>query len=520
MTRGHLSFLGRASTLGLALLWAAPAAADEPRDRANVEDQLEQELTPIPAGMGAVFVPSLTSPSQEPAVIVESMGERLTSGRTGSRLVVPPGVYRVSLASGEEGSRATTEVRVVEGKTAVVKPFFGAVRVNLVDASGEAFEGDYLIVSADRRRSYGPITMEKGPRARSQPSWLLPPGKYLVVLGRDPGATENVFAAVVTAGETSRYRMVIDGDRVVRSEFGDDPAKKTESLWRLRWVLGASGSITRNQNTFSGVQGQWLYGNAFSRMEVGLDTQQHLALLRLNVDQTFVGVKDEFGGNKPVRPYTNEVEGELLYNFRVAGVIGPYARGLLRTSLFTSKYTADRDVTVETRDMAGRLVRSESATAGAGLKTFDALTPLQTQEGAGAALTLFDRPWGTLVARGGFALRQASYGGGRYAVGREGNTVAMLQLDDNKRVGGELTAIAGVRLSHAISIESRFDSFVPTGQFNSSVKPIFRWDNLATVRLGQAVSLVYSYSLRRDELGIPKLQHVESLAIRLNYALF
>ncbi|MCU0654247.1 MAG: hypothetical protein MUF64_02835 [Polyangiaceae bacterium] len=510
-----------AAAVGLATTLFAPAAWAEQRgNNVHVEDQLEQDLTPLPAGMGAVFVPSLTSASQEPAVVVERQGERLASGPTGGRIVVPPGSYRVLIGLGDNDGKAAVEVEVKEGKTAVVKPFFGAVRINLVSASGEAVAGDYVIASVDRKQSYGPVSMEKGPKAHAQPSWLLPPGRYVVVFGRNPEARENSFAFTVTAGEIARYRLVIDGDRVVRSEFGDDPVRDTEKIWRLRWVIGASGSLTRNQSTFNGVQGQWLFGNAFSRFEAGIDTLQHLALLRLNVDQTFLGVKDEYGHQKPIRPYTNEVEGELLYNFRVAGAIGPYARGLARTSLLASNYIPERDVTVVTRDVDGRTLASEQVGAGDKVTTFEAFSPLQLQQGAGAALTILDRDVATLVVRAGASARQAYYGNGRYPVGRDGNVVDMLQLGNNKRFGGELTAIAGLRLSQIVSVETRFDSFVPSSQLGETIKPIFRWDTAATVRLGQLVSLVYTYSLRRDELGIPSLQHVESLALRLNHALF
>lgn len=283
--RSDARFLVLAAAVGLATtIFPQAAMAEKREEKVNVEDQLEQDLTPLPAGMGAVFIPSLTSASQEPPVVVERLGERVASGSTGRRIALPPGTYRIRIGFGEDDNKAAIEVQVFEGKTQVIKPFFGAVRVNLVNASGEASTGDYLITSADRRRVYGPVSMEKGPKARSQPSWLLPPGRYLVVYGRDPDARENSFAFTVTAGETSRYRLVVDGDRVVRSEFGDDPVRDTEKIWRLRWVIGASGSLTRNQSTFTGVQGQWLYGNAFSRFEVGVDTLQHLALLRLNID--------------------------------------------------------------------------------------------------------------------------------------------------------------------------------------------------------------------------------------------
>lgn len=177
-------------------------------------------------------------------------------------------------------------------------------------------------------------------------------------------------------------------------------------------------------------------------------------------------------------------------------------------------------MTIITRDLDGQTLNTELAAGGSKVTTFEGLSPLQIQEGAGAALTILDRDAATLVVRAGAAFRQAYYGSGRYQVGRDGNVVSMLQLGDNKRFGGELTAIAGLRISQVVSLETRFDSFVPSSQFGETIKPIFRWDSAATVRLGQAISLVYTYSLRRDELGIPSLQHVESLGLRLNHALF
>lgn len=514
--RTLLWVVGVGASLGLA---APRAQAGEPDGTLHIADQLEEDLTPVPAGMGAIFVPSLTRPSQEPAVVVERFGERVASGSTGSRIVVPPGAYRVRIGLDEEGAPAA-DVNVQEGQTQVVRPFFGAVRVNLVSATGEAVLGDYVIASADRHRSYGPVSMEKGPKAQAQPSFLLAPGRYVVVYGRDAEAREDSYAFTVSAGEVARYRLVIDDDRVVRFEFGDEPTRDTESIWRLRWVIGASGSVTRNQNTFTGVQGQWLYGNAFSRFEAGIDTLRHLALLRLNLDQTFLGVTDEYGDSKPIRPYTNELEGELLYNFRVIGLVSPYARALARTSLLGSNYVPESDVTIQTRDLGGSTLRLEQAAAGSKVTTFDAFSPLQLQEGAGIALTILDRDAATLVFRGGAAFRQAYYGDGRYPVGRSGNVVDMLHLDDSERFGGELTGIAGLRLSQVVSVETRFDSFVPSKQFGEKLEPIFRWDTSATARLGQVASIVYTYSLRRDELGIPALQQVESVALRLNYAIF
>ena len=55
----------------------------------KLQDQLELDVTPVPVGMGALFVPSLTDPTLEPRVIVFSGVDRVASGTTGKRIWDP-----------------------------------------------------------------------------------------------------------------------------------------------------------------------------------------------------------------------------------------------------------------------------------------------------------------------------------------------------------------------------------------------------------------------------------------------
>ena len=122
MKRHHLPCL--ALTLGLVVPAAAYGQAlDDPAFAAEIEQQLIDDVTPIPAGMGAVMVPSLTGAAAEPSAIVVSEGERIASGRTGERIVVPGGVYDVVVGHGLLSERARTTVRVTEGLTVSVPPF-------------------------------------------------------------------------------------------------------------------------------------------------------------------------------------------------------------------------------------------------------------------------------------------------------------------------------------------------------------------------------------------------------------
>ncbi len=95
----------------------------------SARDQLDVDVTPIPVGMGALMVQSLTDASLEPPVLVYLGDERVARGRTGERIVVPPGEYRVVVGHGPLDRRASTRVRVVEGMTVPTPPFVGAVRI-------------------------------------------------------------------------------------------------------------------------------------------------------------------------------------------------------------------------------------------------------------------------------------------------------------------------------------------------------------------------------------------------------
>jgi len=496
---------------------ARAADADAP----PLDDQVIEDVTPLPAGMGAIFVPVLTTSSQEPPVVVQSDGERIASGETGSRIVLPPGAYRVLVGTGEDEDRASIDVRVRRGQVTIVKPFFGAVRINVVDPDGKPHAGDYVVASADGRRPYGTVTMEVGPKAKKPPTLVLPPGHYIVALGTNERATTDTFAFTITAGEVVRYRLVVDSsDHVIRTEFGDDPAQQQESLFRVRWTLGASGSMIRSVNTLTGVQGDAIIVDAFSRFEGALATRQHLASLRLNVDQRVIALDDRLGGSVPARAYTNDVEGELLYNLRVAGVIGPYARALSRTALMATEYRSAEAMNVVTRDQNQNVVSTQAIGPLTQVRLLDPIHPLTFQEGVGAAITVVDAQAVTLVARGGGAARQAIYDGGRFIVGRNPATLDLQRLEDRSEFGGEATAILGIRVSQNLDLESRFDSFVPSDQFGKTLVPVFRWDNAATFRLGQYVSVAYRISLRRDEVVLPELQTLQSLGLRFNYAIF
>ena len=98
--------------------------------------QLEQDETPIPVGQGAVFVPSMTGPLNEPpSLLVDETSDQVVDIPTGQRVIVDPGTYVVIVGSGSPGQGVGQAIEVLEGETAMVPVTWGALRVEVVGRS-------------------------------------------------------------------------------------------------------------------------------------------------------------------------------------------------------------------------------------------------------------------------------------------------------------------------------------------------------------------------------------------------
>jgi len=514
------------ATLGLPGIASAQPSAGEPSQSAAstriAREQLDLDVTPIPAGLGALLVPTLTRQAQEPLIMVFQGDDRVASGRTGERIVLPPGRYRVVVGHGPLARRASRDVEVVEGVSTPVPPFYGAVRIQLVNDEAQPVGGEYVLRNTDTGQVFGPADSPGPHDDEPLRTWLLPPGQYSVALG-DNTKAEHASAFAVNSGAVLRFRLVTnDGKDLIRTELTDKDARAEPSAWRLRWVLGGSGSLSSRNDTTTGFDGGALLVDAFTRFEGGFDTQNHLGLVTANVAQSLVGLDSEYGADVPLRTLNSDAELELLYSLRVSRIFGPYVRGIGRTSFFREQFVPRTAVTATTRAEDGRVLGQETYGPNERVETFRPLSPTSIQVGAGLGLTAVDNRIATLMVRGGPAHRWAYYRGGRFVDSVEGETVNLVALDDRRAFGGEFTAVGGLRLGRYVDYETRFDSFIPREQIfdGEKFRPLFRWDNTVSLRLSTIASVVYSFSLRREEEVFTDLQTAQHLALRLQYIVF
>lgn len=523
-----------AAALFAALAFAGPerlAHADEPREESAPppRDQADVDPTDVPEDMGAIFVPALESRTPSAVdVVVRFEGKTLATGRPGKRIVVPPGHYQVLVGEGPASSRTQAEVDVEEGRTSTVEASFGVLRIAVVDPRGRAVDEPFSVGALDPVRTFGPYRADLKAGERATIGLYLPAGRYSIALGSDPRAEEGSSAVMIPKGEVVHLRLVVDDGKLVRTEFGEPAVAEAPSPWKLSWILAADGSLAAKSNPLGGgTSGQALVLGAFTKLKLSLDTGRHLASFELLADESALGIVATPKGSAelPLQKLTDDVRAELLYTYRLGGVIGPYGHAAGYTSLFPTKYYPGRNLEAVTYGPDGSEERRERFETGQTYRMFPELGPLVVQEGAGIG-TAHEGDVVRFALRGGVAARQAFFFDGRYVEDVTGDVLTARRLADVSTFGAEATAMVGFRVRGLLDVDSRLDAFLGEDQFDSAFsgkgtyRPVFRWDSSAALRLGKYVSLVYTLGVRRDAEPIRDVQTAHALRLRFAWSVF
>lgn len=494
----------------LLLLLLAPAESDaqpaDPDASNDVAQQMALDVTPIPTGKGALFFPRLATSGTESPVVIEYEGRRVATSRTGRRIALPPGNYEAFVGSGPQELRASKDVRVVDGVTTPVEAFYGGLSLHAVDSEGDPIEVAYQIRQLGALVSDSQTTTDGVPNAT-----LLRPRQALVKL---EDGTE--LTVEIVAGKHLEYRIVFDGPGFARMLPLDSDFAPRDKWWRARWTVGANASFSDTSDQISNFNGSYLQVGVFSDTELGVDYLNHLALLKMGIDQSWVGVSTDVGADVPTRKLIDEVDAELIYNYRLARIFGPYVRAKLHTSLFETNYYAAEDTTLE-------LDGSDVGTvlADTNRRLMDPFSPLYLQETAGLSLTLVDTDVVSLITRAGGGFRQHYFADGLFVEGQNGDVVTLTRLENEDFVGLAGGAVAGLRLSQAVRLEADADIFVPSGQVtgDDDFEALFEFNGLAEFAINNFASVVYRASIASRTNQTP-VSVYQGLSFRLQHNLF
>ncbi|GBU24661.1 hypothetical protein R83H12_01295 [Fibrobacteria bacterium R8-3-H12] len=371
--------------------WTAP----------DLEEQMNQDEVFIGMGQGAIFVPRFTESRLEPeykAVRMDTLSKeyehREWIGKHGQRLVVPYGTYMVIMGSGNADNRFVYEVKVEEGKTALVPPNWGGLVINTINQDGEFVSENYEIFEVYSGKSYGRgfgLTQE---RQNDVKTWILPTQIYRISKsGENASSILNYITVQVNPGELSNVELVFE-DSTGRLVAGGvhkmriNTAKN--SYWTYGLRLGGSASYTTLLTADEQKNSAW---NALGdlRLRVLYNRTKIFWLTELYTRENMQWLnEDKKESQWSIAQDLLQFQSSIVY--RVFDWIGPYTRVNAKTRIFPEYYWL---VDADASDNKGENIRISSS--------FD---PLRIGEGLGLNLQPIFSNSMDISAQTGFAARQ------------------------------------------------------------------------------------------------------------------
>ncbi len=475
------------------------------------EEQLAADSTVVPAGQGAIFVPYISSPEDEPSYAVFRAGRRMGSESTGRRMIVEPGSYLVEFGSGHSAG-ISVSIEVEEGETSVVPVTWGGLRVEVVDARNIPHRAGYELIQVAARDLHGVGYGADTLAGEALQTWIVTSDLYRVVQpGSSYRARVNYSTVFVPEGGLVRYRLVIDPDTgefegagvVTPDETGDVTGDRrvTPNL-----VVGVDGSLRVEKDKLATAQGF---------MDGGFTYQNgpHAFIARMQFEAGLRWNQPEVGDALPLQKSDDRLRIDLLYTYAVTPVFGPYARAGVEAELFPTTVITTEDVTLTRNNLDGT-TELRSVAAGDAFRVSDYWGQTLFFEGAGINAWLVRNEIGSLQASTGLGFRQSLHQG-LFAEDTDVSTDSALiydEVDSFYQEGFEGIITGRVRFGDAARLTTHLEVF---SDFADLANPTLDWESTLSLKLLDKLSLDYTLEVtRRPELLEDNLLLAHELVLR------
>lgn len=493
--------------------------------------QMDQDPTMVPVGRGAIFVPAMSDPEQEPLFIVYRGEERVGSGETGKRFIVPPGDYRIEVGSGVSQDRFSKEVTVVEGRTALIKVEWAGLRIQVVDQNSIPFRGSYELIAFPSARNLGigyGAAAERGERLRT---WILEPGLYMIIkTGSTYQSRTNFYTFRLSRGYLDTITLVMDqttGDFLgAGHQIGISSDWKGQHNLTLTATFGGGLSFTSQKDVYgssdSTIFSPSLYSDAIMQWLPG----RHIVYSQMVLDEIFM--QKDWGRLEK----TGDVfRLNALYAYRLTQTFGPYVRSGVESTLFPGYIYFDGPTNVYELASDGSPLRAWKNQDV--FKTSRAFYPLTLKGGVGLRLNTpplsWLNVWGLIGVGGrleysGNTYRDTSSGAKTPEPSKGESVQYVSKVYDETLYGMELSVVGQSNLGRFITLTSEFEYFNPFKEFDplnrNFGKPDVRFDTNIGLRLISYVSLNYMYRLIYAPKYSDLMQHDQRAMLRFSYTFF
>lgn len=481
--------------------------------------QLERDPTLLPFGKGAIFVPAMTNPLDEPPVAVLQGGTKIAEGTTGVRIVLSPGTYEIRVGSGAVTQQAVVQASVREANTTVIPVSWAGLQVHVVDEQYVSLRGTYeLIRVADREyMGIGFGTDEQAGEPVS--TWVLRAGLYKVVRVGDNYRARRDFATVrLVEGKLTHFLLVLNKDTGALAGAGEVPE---EDLFRPQagffgsFVFGGDLSFNSRKDVIGQVDGLAFALRAFIDSRMSIEILGSPLVLQLQVEQG-----QTKGPNLPWVKTNDRVRLDALYVYRLYPWLGPYVRLGAETNIVPSDQEFQDPVRFTKIDSEGQTVQ-DCRTATAAPSTFRlspsfGLTTLR--EGAGINVRVLKTLFAETTLRTGVGARHR-WARDLYVETESGlaGCTAFKEVASSNLVGVEATALALVRPTRFLLVNVQIDTLVPFTGFEETVLEI---EGSVALKLTSYLSLNYVARFVRDRALAEKDLLQQDVLLRFSVELF
>ncbi len=476
------------------------------------EIQRDMDPTLVPVGRGAIFVPAMSDPRMEPPYTVYQGKAEVGTAPVGTRVIVKPGTYEVELGSGSGQDRLRRSITVIEGRTAILKPDWAGLRVQVVDENLVPIRSQYELIEFPTLHNLGigfGAQLEQGEEIRT---WILEPGLYMLLKpGESYQARTNFFTFRTRPGHLEQITLVVNpdsGDFLGAGEVNVlGPGSTEGNKWVLSAVVGGALSLIMQRNLTGAADTTTLGPSFYVDGVAQYNGDEHLGYGRLSIDEAFT--QEDWAR---FEKNTDFFRMDVLYAYRILPIFGPYVRLGMESRLFPGFEYFDEKKDVVLKDGDTEVRRFEGKEE---FQLSPPFMPLTLKGGIGLRVSTPPSTWIDLWALAGF--------GGRYTFAN--NMYTKQDVSDTPEIevgrlssfwsyGLESTVVARANLSRWVVLNTEFEIFVPVEEFN---RPTLRWDSNLGLRITSFISVNYIYRMLYEPDINEELQHDHQALLRFSY---
>lgn len=481
--------------------------------------QISHDAQLRPLSGGGIFVPTMTGGQSEPKYqVYNAEGKNVKEAHTGSTAYVPAGKYTVRVGTPVSHDALEFQVNVVEGDITVVPVEWTGLIVKVVNDRGSAVRGNYEIVSLPDRSYIGLGTGVLLNEGEMLSTWLLWPGKYMIMSpGEGYQARKNFITVTLEPGQLSRLTLVIDeetNDILGGGEIDSIDEEFLEHWWWAGVLIGGSIRFNHTKDVIGKAPGQLLDVSGFVESYFSLAVKHHYFYTRLNAE---IGGTIRFEENRSFITSVDDLNFELLYSYRFIEWFGPYIRFAFESNMAPTYLEKSSPYTVDILDSNDNVVETKEQVLD--IKLSPSFSPISINTGAGGRFDISAGTWMKFSSRIGIAFRCVFARDLFVVKWTDANTsrLTLAPVEGNAQFGAEaaitldLTPLRWFTLKTDLSIIEPFENYT---------NPVIDLNVDAAIRLSSIASLSYTLRVNYDISLIDKVQLDQYVQLRFSYKIY